>query len=226
MSLYSPTDAISYAKIMVKSMPIDTTGSWRYYATDFISSLLWTAAPWKWTIGTLATINVVAATTDYAVTPPADFLYLNKANVSDGNLTNELKIVSALPATITQIGNPSQVAYLDATNTVRVSPKPTTGYTQTLTMLYKKQPPKITAANYGTNGALVMPDAYYPIFTAGVLWLAYQYADDSRAGSCTVDGEGKRQYTGQLGIFQGMIAEMRQGEKVTLDFPGVPILHG
>ncbi len=130
MALYSPTDAISYSKIMVKSMPIDTTGSWRYYATDFVASLLWTAAPWKWTIGTLNTINIVAGTTDYAVTPPSDFLYLNKANVSDGNLTNELKIVSALPATITQIGNPSQVAYLDATNTVRISPKPPTSYTQ------------------------------------------------------------------------------------------------
>lgn len=226
MALYSPTDAVTFSKIMIKSMPIDTVGSWRYYVTDFISSLLWTAAPWKWTLGTLSTINVIAATTDYAVTPPADFLYLNKANISDGNQTNELKIVSALPSTITQIGNPSQVAYLDASNTVRVSPKPPTSYSQTLTMLYKKQPPKITASNYGTAGALVMPDCYYPVFNAGVQWMAYQYSDDNRAGGCTVDGEGKRQFTGQLGVFQGMIAEMRLAEKVTLDYPGVQNLHG
>ncbi len=226
MALYSPSDAISYEKIMIKSMPIDTVGSWRYYATDFVASLLWTAAPWKWTIGTLSTVNVVAATTDYAVTPPSDFLYLNKANLSDGNQTNELRIVSALPATITQVGVPSQVAYLDATSTIRVSPKPTTGFSQTLTMLYKKQPPKITSSNYGTAGVQVFPDCYFPVFTAGVQWLAYQYADDNRAGGCTVDQDGKRQFTGQYGVFQGMIAEMRVAEKLTLDFPDTKITHG
>ncbi len=226
MALYSPSDAVAYAKIMIKSMPIDTVGSWRYYATDFISSLLWTAAPWRWTLDTVSTVTLSGGTINYPFIPPADFLYLNKANVSDGNLTNELKIVSSLPATIAQIGNPTQIAVLDALSDIRVSPKPPTSYSQTLTMIYKKAPTKITASNYSTAGAQVFPDCYFPVFTAGVLWLAFQYADDQRAGGCTVDGEGKMQYTGQLGTFQCMIAEMRKAEKLTLDYPEKAVLHG
>lgn len=230
MALYAPSDAILYAKSMIKSMPIDTgsalTNGVPYKLVDYVASLMWSAAPWKWTIGTLPTVSVVAATTDYSVTPPADFLYLNKAIISDGSTSNELRIVSALPATITQVGVPSQIAYLDASNIVRVGPKPPTSYAQTLTMLYKKTPSKLISSNYGTAGAQIFPDAYFPVFQAGVLWHAYQYADDARAGGATVDGEGKRQYTGQLGIFQSMIAEMRMEEKLTLEYPGVPTTHG
>ncbi len=228
-STYKPQDAITYAKSMIKSMPIDVsanTGNWPYQTTDYVASLLWNAAPWKWTIGTLNTITVVAGTTDYTVSPPSDFLYLNKAYISEGSLTNELKIVSALPAAVTQIGNPSQIAYLDATNTVRVSPVPPATYSKTLSMLYKKQPPKITSANYGTTGIQVFPDCYFPVFQLGVLWLSYLYADDQRAGTATVDGEGKVQYTQALGAFMAGIAEMRKSEKVTLDFPQIPVLHG
>lgn len=227
-STYKPMDAVSYAKIFIKSMPIDTAASSAvaYQMTDYISSLLWSAAPWRWTLGTTSTVSLVAATTDYSVTPPADFLYLNKANVSDGSQTNELKIVAALPATITQVGVPCQVAYLQDSSTVRISPKPPTSYAQTLTMIYKKQPVKITSSNYASAGALIFPDCYFPVFQAGVLWQSYLYADDQRAGSVTVDGEGKRQYTQQMGTFQAMIAEMRQAEKLTLEYPQVPILHG
>lgn len=228
-STYKPSDAIVYAKQFIKSMPIDTAASSAvaYQLTDYVSSLLWTAAPWSWTIGTMNTVALTANVTDYVVSsPPADLLYINKANVSDGSLTNELKIVSALPASITQIGVPSQVAWLTASSSVRISPKPPTSYSQTLTMLYKKQPVKITVSNYGTAGSLVFPDCYFPVYQEGVLWQSYLYSDDPRAGGVTVDGEGKRQYTGQLGVFQAMIAEMRQSEKMLLDYPQVPILHG
>ncbi len=226
MAIYSPSDAVSYCKIMIKSMPIDTVGSWRYFATDFISSLMWTAAPWRWTLDTLPTTTVVAATIDYPLVVPADFLYLNKANISDGSLTNELKIVASLPGTITQIGNPTQIAALTDLSDIRISPKPPTNYSQTLTMIYKKAPTKIDSSNYSTAGAQVFPDCYFPVYNAGVLWLAYQYADDQRAGGCTVDGEGKMQFTGQLGTFQGMIAEMRKAEKLTLDYPEKTVMHG
>ena len=210
-------------------MPLDTAASsaLAYQITDYISSLMWTAAPWSWTIGTMSTVALAAGTTDYAVSsPPTDLLYLVKANISDSSLTNEIRIVAALPATITQIGVPSQVAYLTASSAVRISPKPPATYSQTLTMLYKKQPTKITSSNYATAGSLIFPDCYFPVYQAGVLWQSYLYADDSRAGGVTVDGEGKRQYTQQLGTFQGMLAEMRQDEKILLDYPQVPVSHG
>ncbi len=229
MALYAPQDAITYAKTMIKSMPIDVTansGNWQYQTCDYISSLMWLAAPWTWTIGTLPTVTVIASTIDYTVTPPADFLYLLKAYISEGSLTNELKIVPSLPATVTQIGNPSQVAYLAATNNLRISPVPPATYSKTLLMLYKKLPTKITVSNFATAGSLNIPDCYYPVFQEGVLWLSYLYADDQRAGTATVNEEGKTQYTQQLGVFMAALAEMRRSEKLLLDYPQVPQLHG
>ncbi len=226
-STYKPSDAIAWAKTMIKSMPIDvsvSTGNWQYQTVDYVASLLWNAAPWSWTIGTLSAVTVTAGTTDYSATAPSDLLYLNKAYITDGSLTNELKIVSAIPTPVTQIGNPTQVAY--NANVIRVSPVPPAAYSKTLVMQYKKQPPKITSTNFGTAGTQVFMDCYFPVLQEGVLWQAYKYADDNRAGGCTVNEEGKRQYTGQLGIFMGGIAEMRLAEKLILDYPQVPEMHG
>jgi len=60
--------------------------------------------------GQLTNVSVVAATTDYAVTPPADFLYLNQALLTDGSQTNYPKVVSSLPSACVQVGNPNEVA--------------------------------------------------------------------------------------------------------------------
>jgi hypothetical protein len=214
---------------MIKNMPITVTansGNWQYQTVDYIASLMWTAAPWSWTLGQTTNVSIVAGTTDYTVTPPSDFLYLTRAYIADGNQINELKIVSSLPATGTQVGVPTQVFY-DVPNTkVRVFPVPTTNYSGTLVMIYKKQPPKITNSNFSTAGAQIFPDCYFPVLQEGVLWMAYQYADDQRAGNATVNEEGKTQFTQQLGIFQAAIAEMRRSEKLPLNFPESPISHG
>ena len=229
-SLYSPQDAITYASTMIKSMPITVSanvGNWPYQTVDYVASLIWNAAPWKWTVGELPSVSVTASSgTDYAVSPPADFQYLVKANLTDGSLQNELRIVSALPSSQVQIGVPSQIAYRDDESLLRLAPKPPASFSQSLVMLYKKQPPKITSSNYATAGAQVFPDSWFPVLQAGVLWMSYQYADDQRAGGATVNEEGKCQYTGQLGVFQSLIAEMRRCERVIIDYPQVPVLHG
>lgn len=225
MAAYAPNDALTFAKTMVKKMPV-TDATLSYQILDYVSSLLWAAAPWKWTIGTLSNLSITGGTTDYAVTPPADFLYLLSATLTDGSTTNPLAIVPTLPATIVQVGMPTQVAYMDASNLVRVSPKPTASLAQSLVMLYKKTPTKITASNYATAGALNLPDVYFPAYQAGVLWQAYLYADDQRAGTATVDQDGKVQYTQQLGLFMSLIWEMRRAEKLPLAYPGSPQVHG
>lgn len=231
---YKPSDALSEAKAMIKSMPLDTadSGNLQYKLVDQACSLVWAAAPWWWTLGVMANISVVAATTDYAVTVPNDFLYLGRTVLQSGSDTQtDLEVVSILPSTITQVGVPSEVAIVSIAaypvpDTLRVSPKPPTSYTGTLNLTYKRQPPKIVAGNFSSAGAMVLPDLYYPVIQAGVRYLAYLYADDNRAGTATVDQDGKTQYTQALGIFQAAIGEMRRSEKLFLRFPGVPASHG
>src|SRR5579859_125107 len=231
---YKPSDAIVEAKAMIKSMPIDTAASsvLSYQIVDSVCSLVWAAAPWWWTLGTMGNVTILGGTQDYPVTVPSDFLYLARATVQSGSDTNtDLKVVSILPSSITQVGIPQQVSVVSVASypvpdTLRVAPKPSNSYSATANLTYKRQPPKIAAGNFSTAGSMVLPDVYYPVIQAGVLWKACQYADDNRAGSATVDGEGKVQYTQQLGVFQAAIAEMRKAEKLFLEWPGTQVQHG
>jgi hypothetical protein len=227
VAAYQPADAITHVKALIKSMAIDTadSGNLKYRLVDFVSSLVWTAAPWSWTLGEITAVTLVASTQDYTITDPADFLYLHMPEILDGDQINELKTVAFLPTNTSQTGNPSRIAHL--TNKVRLFPTPRTNYAgKTLLLPYKKVPPKVTVSNYSTAGALVLPDAYFPVIEAGVQWLAYQYADDQRAGTATVDQDGKTQWTQQAGIFFGLINEMKRGEKLNLQYPGESITHG
>lgn len=233
VATYKPSDALLEAKVFIKSMPLDTSdgGNLQYLMVDEIASLVWLAAPWWWTVGVMSNITLNAGTQDYAITVPTDFLYLARAVATYDSIQTELETVSVLPSSITQIGTPTQCAVMAVSvsttpDTFRLSPTPPTSYSAVANLTYKRQPPKITVANFGTVGALVLPDCYFPVISAGVLWRAYQYADDNRAGTCTCDGQGKLEYTQQLGIFQGMLAEMRRNEKTFLKYPGAPSNHG
>jgi hypothetical protein len=64
-----------------------------------------------------------------------------------------------------------------------------------------------------------MDDEWFWVFTAGVLWKAYQWGDDGRAGSASMDSSGKTQYSGQLAIFQDSLQRMAEREKLSLVEP-------
>lgn len=223
MANYAANDALTFAKTMVKKMPLDDT-TVSYQILDYVNSIMWMAAPWRWTLGMMVQIPLVAGQTDYEITTPADFAYLETAYVTDGKTENWLHVDPLLPIA-TNSGIATKVAYVAGDqdsippdpDVLRIHPKPPTGYTPQLVALYKKIPTKLTAANAPTAGATGIPDQWFWVYQLGVLWLAYHYADDvQRAGLATVTAQGQIQYTGFLGAFQSGLDDMRKSEKLPI----------
>jgi hypothetical protein len=224
MAIYSANSALTFAKRMVKSLPVDEAGV-SYQLLDYVAKEMWVAAPWSWTLGTLPTVTVTgAAGTDYSITTPADFLYIVSADLSNGNLTDSLHVNSFNSVNATIVGVPTTISH--STNLLRFFPKPPAGYSKALIARYKKIPPDITVSNVNTLGATGIPDAWCWVYQAGVLYYAYLYADDQRAGTCQIDANGRYAYSGQLAVWQAGIEMMRKAEALPLIYPGVPKTNG
>jgi hypothetical protein len=212
-STLAPQRAFDYAKHFIKDMSLEKVGP---QILDDVSKIMWMAAPWRWTLGSLPTVTLIAGTQDYTITFPGDFLYILDSYVSDGTIApRDLKVEAFLPNSITTVGQASEVS---AQGTLlRVGPIPATFPTTgpTLISRYKKTAPQLTAANMATAGTQVFDDEWFWVFQEGVLWRAYLYADDNRAGGATV-AKGQVEYTGQLGVFQAALQFMRETEKMPL----------
>jgi hypothetical protein len=224
MAIYSPNSALTFAKRMVKSLPIDETGV-SFQILDYVAKEMWLAAPWSWTLGTLPTVTVTgAAGTDYVITTPANFLYMTSADLSNGSTSDSLHIDSFLPVNASIVGVPHSISH--STNLLRFFPKPPAGYGKALIAKYKEVPPDITLSNYSTAGSVGIPDAWFWVYQAGVLYYAYLYSDDQRAGTCQIDASGRYAYTGQLAVWQTGLEMMRKSEALTLQYPGIPKTNG
>lgn len=228
-STYAPNTAFLVAKEYIKSMPIERISS---RVLDEVCSMIWMAAPWRWTLGSLPIVTLAANTQDYSIALPSDFLFVTEAYIASGSdIPRKLNVEPALPANVTIIGFPTKVTVFGTpggAGTLRVMPKPpsvTAG--QQVVCLYKKQAPKISDANAGTPGALQLDDEWFYVYQAGVLALAYQYADDPRAGSAQVDSSGRIVWNGQWGIFQAHLAQMRERERLqSVETPTKPEVKG
>lgn len=217
---YAAADALSFAKEMVKYQPFDRADL-NPQALDMAAKMFWMYAPWRWTIGTLAPIAITGGV-DYAVTPPADFLYLQQAWIADGDKTITLDILPSLPEDPHIKGVPRMVSFVPDTpdSFVRLYPEPLPSSTKYLQLHYKKAHTEINGANVATAGALGFPDEWFPVFQELVLYYAYLYADDDRAGSVTLLPNRQSQYTGQLGKALALMEDMKLREDLLFDLPG------
>lgn len=220
---YKPTDASAYAKLLVKNMPL---GDVEVRILEAISSMIWMAAPWRWTLGSMPAVTLTANTQDYTVAIPSDFLWLVDPYVASGSNTPQpLSAEPVLPTDVKVVGQPTKIAVIGTpggSGTYRVMPKlgSVASPAPQIISLYKKAPPSITAATKGTAGQLVMGDEWFHVYEAGVLWLAYMYADDQRAGSAQVDpATGKVMFSGQRAVFEAGILRMKEVEPLQLTEP-------
>ena len=225
-----PQEALDFAKQLVKSMPFDRV--WDQIAQE-ASNYIWTAAPWRWSVGVISPITLTANTQNFSfVSAPTDFLRLEQCFVSDGTTAREVKPVSSIPgsATLTRPPNFVAVTGITASTPSQISfealyPAFPAGKTPEFWAWYKKIVPTILDA-LNTPGALVMDDDYYQIYTEWVLYYAYRYADDQRAGGAqvTVTAQGDRQiaYSGQLAVAHAALEELRRSELVLYSFPKIP----
>lgn len=214
----SPADAALFIKSYLKNMPLEVIGP---ELLDQVYKMVWLAAPWRWTLGSLPATTLTSNTQDYTITTPADFLHIYDGFIADGaNVYRNLVVEPTLPTDVKVVGNPSRIAY-QGSNTYRVFPKPGTlpsSPVQQMILRYKKIAPVITNQTQYTAGFLAMDDEWFWVFCEGLLWKGYQWADDNRAGSITLAG-GNAQYSGQAGVFRDALRLMAEHEKLPLIEP-------
>jgi hypothetical protein len=180
--------------------------------------MIWTGAPWRWSIGSLPLITLQPSVSTYEINPfPPDFLNIHRAYITTGrDIPRELHINSSLPTNVTLFGVPSEIAHFvaDGINYVRLMPVPgTMADVHFLVLQYKRISPTITADNADIPGALMIDDDWFWVYQSAVLYLAFVYTNDERAGSCQVNvATGQAVFTGQRAIFEANLAMMRQRE--------------
>lgn len=127
-----------------------------------------------------------------------------------GNLSPELSRTAG-------IDTMKAVGWFASQNFFRFDVTPQVSQGQIIQLLgeYQTYPTKIVTANLGTP--FPFPDQYFNIVDAGILWRVYQLLDDPRAGGSQIsrNGSSVEQFTGQFGVFMGMLKEMSRTEDLS-----------
>jgi hypothetical protein len=212
---FQPIYAVDLSSEFVKSMPFDRIGT---RILDTANKFLWMRAPWRWTIDTLPSVTLVSDTQTYSIALPADYLYPFDSFRTDGDDdTSPLYIDPILP-TISYKGPVQRIAITGTaggTGTLTTAPTPGTVASPApdIVTLYKKQATRITKETAHTAGILGLPDEWFWVYESAVLYFAYLYADDSRAGEGG-GGAGNFKYSGQRAILEANIMQMLEHEKL------------
>ena len=208
MPSYVPNSAVELVKRFVRNDRISDPPVWariRQAASDYI----WAAAPWRWTISRLGPIQTTASVSEYPVTLPGDFDYLVDAYLTDGRSTwRSLKPVPLIAGSEHQ-GEPVRISV--SGSVLQIAPAPSVSGWR-LYAYYKKTAPPISGS---VPGELVMPDCWAWVYETAVLYYAYLYADDVRAGSAQVaiNQNGTTiQYTGMRAMLESAVEFMRSRE--------------
>jgi len=216
----SPNDAFAYAKYYTKGVPLEVV---KGEILNDASALFWNSGPWAWTLGTITSVTV-GNVQEVTITKPADFLRLQRVWFERTPGSTDLKVVSFIPVT-TQEGVPKYACYVSSGgDKVRFDVKypASTEAAPNLRMIYKKTAPLFTNP-YSTAGSLLFDDSYFYIYRECVLFAAYKFADDPRAGSVTITkapgGQVQKQYTGQRALVQGLFEDLKLQEPVSWDMP-------
>jgi hypothetical protein len=212
-----PSAAFDTAKVFVKKMPLDDV---KAAVCDDAAKMMWSAAPWRWTIGAFPTVTLIANTQSYTPTLPADFLYLQEAYLTNenGDVKKDLKVgplrvaggSPGVPTEVAVTGTPGVAGVMRTFPTIGTIK---TGDTLKIISTYKKAATTITTGNIGT-AILGFDDDWFWVYRSGVLYFAYLYADDPRAGEAIMTSTGEYKLTGQLGVFHANIAIMKEREKL------------
>ena len=202
---YTPNDAFTFSKTRVKSMPLDDV---KVQILDDAAKMLWHAAPWRWTVAAFPDVTVVANTADYTVAIPSNFLYLQEAYIVDEGRDGTPRVLEVTPSMSAGLikGQPSTVSVTGTPGTngtlslYPVQGAIASGSTLKVISTYKKVCPKITSGDVSTAGYLVMDDDWFWVYISTVLYLAYKYADDQRAGAATINSAGQWQFSGERAV--------------------------
>jgi len=225
---YTPQDAITQA-IALSHKPPSTT--MQYIACDAVQSIIWQTFPWNWTQASLTAISVSDGVQDYAHTQTDFYRFANLRLVNTSVTPNSVVDLSQrnhLGVELITKGGMESISCFSwepAISKIRLEYPVSlpSGTTIQIQGEYQRFPTKITSSN--VNTALNLPDIYFPVYMAGLLWRFYRLTDDPRAGTASINPtSGRWQYTGQLAEFFALLAEMKRAEDLSdgedLIFPG------
>lgn len=214
-----PIEALESAKYFVKQVPVDQIGD---TIIQRAINRLWMAAPWRWSVGSGPGFNLVTSQRDYDVEYPTDWCYPLKADliVSDNLAQRPLEIISHVEQDDGYVGQPSKIYFSGPSGLVSlarvtpVMPAFPSGFTPRVTSLYKRTAPNYTGrAKY--EEVIPFPDEWFWVFEDLVLYEAYRYTDDPRAGEVVVKG-GDSSYSNQLASAMDGLNQMRLREPLVL----------
>jgi hypothetical protein len=216
-------------KKYIKDLPITAIDA---EACDQVSSTMYIEAFWRWTLQNItpASIPLVDGTQDYSV--PTNLYRMWRARIVRTDTTpdqyNEIGVKEFLPPDL----NPASpwimraMCHEESLGKLRLEQAASisTGETYELQGEYQLNPTKITSLTLGDP--FWFPDVYFPVFCEGLKWKLFEYADDARAGTVTIDRHGNRQTTGQAGKFYFALDMMKQAEDFgsgdSSEFPDEP----
>lgn len=228
-STYTPTIAIALARKFIRDAPVTSIDS---QLCDIVHSILWTYYPWKWAQKALTALTGVDGTQDYTIdAADTDFWKLLRVRIVQTNTTpdifhDDIKIREWLSPDLTTTGmyGIHSAAQYQVSSTIKIRLNAALSVTGSDTYQiqgeYWKNPVLITDATLST--AFVFDDRFFPVFMEGLKWKAYEYLGDSRAGTVQVTKSGQQVWTGQAGIFFGMLQRMAEVEDFgaeTQDYP-------
>lgn len=225
---YTAQDAITQALALSHKPPATTM---QYIACDAIQSLIWQTYPWSWTQASLTAIATTDGIQDYAHSQTDFYRFANLRLVNTSVTPNKVRDLSQKNhigvelVTKGGIESINSFSWEPAISKIRLE-VPLSIPSGTVIQIqgeYQRFPVKILASN--VNTALNLPDIYFPVYLAGLLWRFYRLTDDARAGTASINPtSGRWQYTGQLAEFFALLGEMKRAEDLSdgedVVFPG------
>jgi len=219
-STYKPSRALLKAESFLHHKPVTDEAA---AILDHINKIIWMAAPWRWTLGSLPVVTLLADDQDFDIALPSDFLFVQSAELTDTDDLQKPLVIepvvapthgcSGIPARIAVTGTPGSTGQMDIYpkwGSTIPSPAPR------IISLYKKTAPSVTQANMDTAGTLVMDDEWFWVYETGVMWQAFKFGNDLRAGSVTADNQSVK-YTGEYAAFIAALRWMAGREKLSIN---------
>lgn len=217
---YDPADALAMITPSLGNATLDSTA--KGLIADEAQRVLWNFAPWKWERKNASDITIVHDTQDYT-TIPSDFMGLLAVQIVRTDVTpnkpTDLKIVDYINADKTEKKDPNsidRITYLQELNSAaggfRIpNPSIVSPVTAVIRITYRKTPAtKYTSANLTTD-FVELPDQYFYLYKEWLLYEAYRYLGDPRAGTATFTKSGWV-YSGQLAVANSLSLQALQTE--------------
>lgn len=184
------------------------------HVCNIVTNEIWKRFDWRESLATLPPFYLVPREQDYgapAVSVPTDFMGLRQAFYTNLNSSPvyyfPLTYARDLGTTSVE-GFPTSISYQRDKAAFRVFPLVPANFGAPYYMItgtYKKEPTKVTAANY-TNTYLPFEDIYLEVWLEGLKWAFWNLQGDQRAMD-------------QYGLFRIAIEQMASNEGLELADP-------